>query len=440
MELRDLVVTPLVLVFIYVAAYIVRPLVTDSVNKVYFFPALTAKIVGAIAVGFIYQFYYSGGDTFAYHTHGSRVLWEEFMKSPGDGVNYFFSHGQYGTGLWNAAEKIWFWRDPSSFFIVQIASFFDLITFSSYSATASLFAVLAFVGGWMLFLAFYKIHPNSHRFLAFSCLFVPTVIFWGSGILKDTVTFSFVGVATFCVYEIAIRRKISPVYFILLTVSFYVMFSIKKYILISFTGGIFVWIFSVLLFKVKSLVLRTILVPLVSILCFGLAFIAISRVVEKDSKYSIDQIAMTARITAYDIRYGWGARLGEGSGYTLGELDGTWQSMIKLAPAAINVSLFRPYLWEVRNPLMVLAALESLFTLLFTIFVFVRVGFKIFRYIKAEVVFCLVFALIFAFGVGASTFNFGTLSRYRIPLLPFYWSALMIIYSSWRSNARFSGN
>ena len=139
MELRDLVVTPLVLVFIYVAAYIVRPLVTDSVNKVYFFPALTAKIVGAIAVGFIYQFYYSGGDTFAYHTHGSRVLWEEFMKSPGDGVNYFFSHGQYGTGLWNAAEKIWFWRDPSSFFIVQIASFFDLITFSSYSATCLLY-------------------------------------------------------------------------------------------------------------------------------------------------------------------------------------------------------------------------------------------------------------------------------------------------------------
>ena len=37
-----------------------------------------------------------------------------------------------------------------------------------------------------------------------------------------------------------------------------------------------------------------------------------------------------------------------------------------------------------------------------------------------NLVFCLVFSIIFAFAVGISSYNFGALSRYKIPCLPFY--------------------
>jgi len=89
MELRDLVVTPLLLIVIYVLAYVIRPYATDSINRSYFFPALTVKVIGALAVGFIYQFYYSGGDTYNYHTLGSRHIWEAIMDSP-QGFNLIF--------------------------------------------------------------------------------------------------------------------------------------------------------------------------------------------------------------------------------------------------------------------------------------------------------------------------------------------------------------
>jgi hypothetical protein len=85
-ELRDFIVTPIVIIIVYAVAYIIRPRVTDSINRVYFIPALTVKIIGALAVGFIYQFYYDGGDTFNYHTHGSRHIWEAFMDSPLKGI------------------------------------------------------------------------------------------------------------------------------------------------------------------------------------------------------------------------------------------------------------------------------------------------------------------------------------------------------------------
>ena len=429
MELRDLVVTPLLLIIIGIVAIVVRPLFTDEVNRKYFLPALWAKIIGALALGFIYQFYYSGGDTFAYHTHGSRVIWDAFMDSPYEGLRIAFSNGEYGPGLWEAADKIWFWRDPKSFLVVRLAFLFDIFTFSSYSATSVLFSVVAFIGGWMLFLTFYRVLPEMHRWIAFSCLFVPSIIFWGSGILKDTLTLAFLGSATYTFHRIFIEKRLSIFYVLLLLISLVVIFSIKKYILISFLAACLVWFFSSNVSDVKNSTLRILILPIAIFLCLILGYFAINKVVEDDPRYALDKIANTARVTAYDIRYGWGARIGDGSGYNLGNLDGTLSSMLKLAPQAINVSLFRPYFWEISSPLMILSAGESLLALLISCFILFRVRFKVFKYLNNPVIlFCLVFALIFAFGVGVSTYNFGTLARYKIPLLPYYFTMLGMIY------------
>jgi hypothetical protein len=42
--------------------------------------------------------------------------------------------------------------------------------------------------------------------------------------------------------------------------------------------------------------------------------------------------------------------------------------------------------------------------------------------------YCFLFSLVFALFVGASTLNFGTLVRYKIPCLPFYAISLFLIY------------
>lgn len=427
MELRDLVVTPLLLIIVGVGAVIVRPLFTDEVNRRYFLPALWCKIIGALALGFLYQYYYSGGDTYAYHTHGSRVIWDAIMESPMDGLRLLYSNGEYGPGLWEDADKIWYWRDPKSFFVIRVSLLFDLFTFSTYSATAVLFALVSFIGCWMLYSTFYKLYPVMHKWAAVSCLFVPSIIFWGSGILKDTLTLAFLGAITFCFYNLFIAKKFSVGYLLLFVVSFWVIFSIKKYIVISFIAAVFVWFFSANVASIKSTGVRILSIPLAIIFCLGLGYVAINRVVEDDPKYALNRIAETARVTAYDIRYWTGKDAG--SGYSLGELDGSFLSMIKLAPLAINVTLFRPYIWEVRNPLMLLNALEAIVTLVLTVYVLFKSYGRLISYLKhPPVVFCLVFSVIFAFGVGVSTYNFGTLARYKIPLLPFYFLLLGMLY------------
>ena len=183
--------------------------------------------------------------------------------------------------------------------------------------------------------------------------------------------------------------------------------------------------------------LRMIIAPLAGVLAAFVAYYAVIKVGEDDPRYHVSRLAETAKITAYDIRYGWGARMGEGSGYTLGELDGSWQSMVKLAPQAINISLFRPYFWEVGNPLMFLSAMEGLLLLILTLYLIGKVRWKIFRYLqKPDILFCFIFAIIFAFAVGVSTFNFGTLSRYKIPMMPYFLLTLGMIYAYWKRDRK----
>src|SRR5678815_4932367 len=110
----------------------------------------------------------------------------------------------------------------------------------------------------------------------------------------------------------------------------------------------------------------------------------------------------------------------DGSGYTLGDFDPTILGMLEQAPAGVNVTLFRPYLWEARKPIVMISAAEALFFLVFSIVVVFRNNpIRVVQRILADetLQFCLIFTLIFAFAVGISTSNFGSLVRYKICLL-----------------------
>lgn len=426
MEYRDLIVTPILIVLVYITAYLIRPWVADGITKRYFLPALTAKIIGALALGFLYQFYYEGGDTFNFHTHGSRHIWDAFVDSPAKGFDLLFSNGKNVNGVYQYTSKIYFFRDPSSYFVIRIAAFFDLITFSSYSATAVLFSLVGFTGGWTFFITMYRLRPDLHKWIAAAILFIPSVVFWGSGLLKDTITFGCLGLLTYSLDKLY-RRERMVSSGVLAVLCAFVIFSVKKYILLCFLPAALLWFYLRQVKTIKSQMVKIMTVPFLVLFIGGASYYSIVMVSEGDRRYSLDKIAETAMITAYDIRY-WTGR-DAGSGYSLGELDGSFASMLKLAPQAVNVSLFRPYFWEVRNPLMLLSALEGTALLLFTLFVlYKRKGYWMAAMRETPVVmFCLVFSITFAFAVGVSTFNFGTLSRYKIPLLPYYTLALIFI-------------
>jgi hypothetical protein len=104
--------------------------------------------------------------------------------------------------------------------------------------------------------------------------------------------------------------------------------------------------------------------------------------------------------------------------------------MLRMAPAAITATLFRPFLWESKKLSTLLSSLESLAMMLFTFYVLFKAGlFTFFRSLVRDpmVQYCFLFAIVFALFVGATTLNFGTLVRYKIPCMPFYIIAFMLV-------------
>jgi len=159
-----------------------------------------------------------------------------------------------------------------------------------------------------------------------------------------------------------------------------------------------------------------------------LGYYSVIKIGEDDPRYNLETLAYTAQSTAEWIHY-VSIREG-GSAYTLGDFDYSPAGMVRKFPLAVWVTLYRPYLWESHNIVMILSALESLAMLILTIYVIWKSGIRFFYRsltTKPIVIFCFLFTIMFAFAVGISTYNFGSLVRYKIPMMPFFISGLFII-------------
>ena len=81
---------------------------------------------------------------------------------------------------------------------------------------------------------------------------------------------------------------------------------------------------------------------------------------------------------------------------------------------------------------MLFSALENTLLLLLSLGVLLRNNpFKLINRIISEpfLVFCLMFSVFFAFGIGLATPNYGALVRFKIPLIPFFTILLLILYT-----------
>lgn len=426
MEVKDIFLTPVYLVIVFLIALYFRPKVTTPLDRRYYLPALSVKFLGAISLGLVYTFYYHGGDTISYHDQ-AKIIYDTFWHNPSAGIKVLFFPGYLDSTTYEAARKLRWYAASPEYFVVQVTTLLSLITFNTYTCEALFFALMSFSGMWAMYKALMKLYPVLHRELAIAVFFIPSVFFWGSGVLKDSLCIGAIGWLFFGFYEGLIERKRPLRSALVIGLAGWVLYSTKPYILYSFVPPALFWIFIENGSRIKNKALRWVLAPLFIIGGAGASLFGLAKISENDSKYSLENVAERSKITS-DYIYRISVKQ-EGAAYKLGDTDGTVGGMLRLAPQAINVSLFRPYLWEVSNPIMLLSAIEAIGFLYLTVSLILRTGlFRTLRMIAGTplLAFCFAFAMVFAIGVGTSTNNFGTLVRYRIDLQPFYLTALYI--------------
>ncbi|HUC80447.1 MAG TPA: hypothetical protein VMR70_05995 [Flavisolibacter sp.] len=419
------------LIFIYGIAYYIRNknYAPKHPWRKYFIAGLTLKLIGAVVNGMLHYYYYNGGDTFNFFYH-SGVINSALDDSVIKWLNLLFRIPAFDDiEYYRYTSQMYWYEDVSSYTVGAAGAVLSLFTFNTYLPTAVLFAFISYSGTWAMFRTFAKLYPHLTHQLAVAVLFIPTTILWGSAIYKDTICMFGLGWLTHGVFRFLVQRDFSIQNILLAAVSFLLISLVKVYILIAFIPALGMWILFNYTQKIHAKSLRTFVKFMIMILIAAVSIVGMSLFSKQLGQYSLDKLAAKAEETRQWIYYS--SETQEGSSYSLGDVDPSLQGMLLKFPQAVNVTLFRPFIWEVKKPIMLLSALESLLFLILTVKVLFGVGLK--RSWKAigkdpTIQFCLIFAIIFAFAVGVTTYNFGSLSRYKIPCLPFYTMAMVLIY------------
>lgn len=428
LTIYDLLLTPVYLLIIYfLAGHIQDKYRIERPIYRYYVKGLFVKLFGAISVCFIYQFYYSGGDTVNYFLTSKAIsnlsfkdfhsFWEVIKgNNTYENLTNFDSSTGYPV----------FWRDENALFVSRLIVPIYFLSFGSYVVMAIILASFCYSGVWKLFVLFNHQFPHLQKQFAISILFIPSVVFWGSGLLKDTITLAAVGWYTFSFYSFFIEKKYKLISIFYILLASYLLIAIKPYILFALLPGSLIWLSNDKLAKVQSKVLRIMAAPFFISIGVGVSILTLSQMNSVLGQYSLDTVFERAVIVNLDQKqeyYG-------GSSFDIGEFNADPLSMLSKAHLAIAATLFRPYLWDVRNPVMFLSALENTYIMLLTAFLLFRLKFLGFFQLIGKnplLLFSVLFSLFFAFSVGIATSNFGSLVRLKIPCIPFFISSLFVL-------------
>lgn len=417
------------LVYILAFHYKRKKIKTNPVYK-YFILGLTSKVFGGLAFGFLIVYYYGGGDSLGYYK-ASLEFSHLLFKDPIKALDLFFTNGDY-IDLAGTTFNPWayeFINGEEIFFLVKITTLLNILALHSYGSTTVLFASISFLGLWFAFSNFCKIYPRYKKHLFISFFMLPSIMLWGSGILKDTVTLGCIGWLIYSFSNIFIFKRKILLSIIITIVAIFMIKTLKPYILYILLPSLLIWGQTNLKNLIKGSFIRIILIPSIVLTISIGTFYALQGISSGAGRYDINNLERT--LEGFQSWHGYLAETRDQSGYTLGEIEFTPIGYLKSAPAAFNVTFFRPYIWEIRNVATLMGALESLFVFLFFMYLILKFRWQFFKIIfqNKDILFMMIFSILFGISVGISSYNFGALSRYKMPAQLLFVTALFLIYN-----------
>jgi hypothetical protein len=435
-SVNDFFLVPICLILLYAIIRNRAHNCKDERIKKQYYQAFYFKIICVIAYVIITAYYFGGGDTALFYqaiqdfrtalnddfSHFSGIVSTTELNDNNPLTPYFMYDNYVGDVTYN------YMRIAGNFFVPRLGLIPSLVFFNSYFCICFCFMMFALGGALRLFKTFYYYYPEARRELALAVLFLPSVSFWSSGLLKDTICFGAVGFLVYGVLNIFIKKRKIAASIFWIAASSYLLYTIKTYIFLVLLLAVTVWIFAETNRLIKDKTLRQVFTFMMLVIGVIASYFMIQYFTAQETlkQYQLDNIVSYAEnqrnnYQLVDVMYNQ-----QTSYYSVNA-----SNPASLVLNSIGATFFRPFPWEVKSAAAVLSAMEALAFLLLTVnLVFKRRVGRVFTEIFKDprMLLCFVFAFVFAVGVGASTANFGSLSRYKIPCMPFYMVLVLLIY------------
>lgn len=356
---------------------------------------------------------------------------------------------------------------------IRVNALIMIFSSGKYAVHALGMLIMSFVGQYAFYKTFRVYFPKKEIILAAIIFLAPSVLFWTSGVLKEPIAMCLLGLFTYSYFKLFVHQQFKFGYFFLLVLSAALFLIIKPYILVLILFPFIVFsvikrysikkiflsyitsmlmIFGIgilaLKFAFNKDVLNTIVVrqnDFVSLSKGGIFFIKDDKYVRLEFKDSthyrlIDKEKQLFQLNRHSAFMYWNTHnlrdtiyetnnkdtsyfylraicAPSGSAINMDRLQYSFQSFAKLIPQSFYNVLCKPFFYDSRSILELMASIENLCFLLFFI---VCLFFKEKMPVNRNLLCCCISIIIVSFIlIGITTTVTGAIVRYKIPFIPF---------------------
>ena len=371
--------------------------------------AFLLKVFSGYVLFYIYAYHYNNrieSDTFKYFDD-SYHMYRAFFSNPIDYLKMLFGiscEGAHFDDLYYQDMYNWYRPYESSLYndnrlIIRLNAFIRIFSFGNYHVHNLVFNLLSFIG--LVGLArFFLYHLKNEWKIYIAVFLIPSVVFWGSGVLKESILMFAIGL--FCYhFHKKFRLKVA----LILLLSLGIMLVLKFYVLMALMPVVVAWLLNKKQIKNVAFAYAT------SILSISLVAFIIGYLIPE---YNVISILVTKQNDFVNMAN----VMKVNSAFEMAPLTPDLFAIVKAIPEGLFNCFTKPWPTEIKNPLFVASFLENLLILVF-------IGGAIAWYKKPNkyslkfILFCFAFTMFLFAIIGITTPITGALVRYKVPALPF---------------------
>lgn len=392
-----------ILIIVGIAFFVFRKEKKAGHSRI-FWSSLLLKLGGGILVGLFYSYIIGNGDTLVYDQEARKytALFTESAEN--------YTRALVGLGSDDFIESLVYNERPRALFFTKILSVVYLFTQNNYWISSLYFSIFSFIGLWYMVNALSAINP-IYRWPAYlSFLFYPSMLFWSSGILKETLLMGLLG---FIMY-LTLKKweRVNPGRILTLLFLWITVWYLKYYIAAVFFPFWFVILIGSLhannILPIRVIRYSAFLIPVILILIsFTHTNLNLSRVmgIVLDNHYEVIEMSNGENYIHLDLSTPWG--------------------VIKSLPKIYFLGWFGP-LTSNDSFVAILASIENSIVLAILVWFLIKSRETTMHGQQWLIIPLLFIILISTFFLTLSTPVYGTLLRYKVAYSGFFLWLLLI--------------
>jgi hypothetical protein len=298
--------------------------------------AFSFKVLMACLYGYLFLRYYGGDDTWALH-NSSLAEFKLLTEQPGQ----FFWEFTPVSAWRNAQGHLWetiqrYLVDLEYCLTAKTLGLFNIISRGNYYANAVFFSFITFWGHYWLFNLLTGIFPQKRTLLLLLIFFFPPAVFWLSGIRADGLLLLFISLLLLHAYRLIQEGRKSSLAYVLLALTGLLIF--RSVMVLLLLPALLSWYITTR-YNRRPIAVFAMVYGLAIVLFFASPLLSATHhfpglIVQRQQEF---------------------AALQGNTRFILDTLQPTVASFVQVFPQAVTNTFLRPYLWEAKGPLQIMA-------------------------------------------------------------------------------------